>query len=339
MKYTPVGVDIAKHLIQVHFINEHTGEVVDKQVRRQDFMTFFSNREPCLIGMEACGGSQYWARELTKLGHKVRLMQGRLVKAFVMGNKNDVMDARAIWMAVQQPGKEIAVKTEEQQSVLVLHRSRRQLVKFRTAQINALHGTLLEFGETIHKGRAAIDRELPAALERMKTKLPPYLINVLEDQYNRLSELDTLIDGLEKQLTSVARQNETCQRLMEIPGVGPLIATAAVATMGEASAFKSGREFAAYVGLVPKQTGSGGKVRLLGISKRGDTYLRTLFIHGARAASLVAKEPGPWITELKKRRPTGVAIVAMANKLARTIWAIAAHGRAYDKNHVSIRPY
>ncbi|EGD2776968.1 transposase, partial [Salmonella enterica] len=141
MKYTPVGVDIAKHLIQVHFINEHTGEVVDKQVRRQDFMTFFSNREPCLIGMEACGGSQYWARELTKLGHKVRLMQGRLVKAFVMGNKNDVMDARAIWMAVQQPGKEIAVKTEEQQSVLVLHRSRRQLVKFRTAQINALHGT------------------------------------------------------------------------------------------------------------------------------------------------------------------------------------------------------
>lgn len=173
MKYTPVGVDIAKHLIQVHLINEHTDEVVDKQVSRQDFMTFFSNREPCLIGMEACGGSQYWARELTKLGHKVRLMQGRFVKAFVMGNKNDVMDARAIWMAVQQPGREIAVKTEEQQSVLVLHRSRRQLLKFRTAQINALHGTLLEFGETIHKGRAAMDRELPAALERLKTKKPP----------------------------------------------------------------------------------------------------------------------------------------------------------------------
>lgn len=313
MKYTPVGVDIAKHLIQVHLINEHTGEVVDKQVSRQGFMTFFSNREPCLIGMEACGGSQYWARELTKLGHKVRLMQGRFVKAFVMGNKNDMMDARAIWMAVQQPGRKIAVKTEEQQSVLVLHRSRRQLVKFRTAQINALHGTLLEFGETIHKGRAAMDRELPAALERLKTKLPPYLTNVLEDQYSRLIELGTLIDGLEKQLISVARQNETCKRLMEIPGVGPLIATAAVATMGEASAFKSGREFAAYVGLVPKQTGSGGKVRLLGISKRGDTYLRTLFIHGARAASLCAKEPGPWITELKKRRPTGVAIVAIAN--------------------------
>lgn len=338
MKYIPVGVDIAKHLIQVHFVNEHTGEVVDKQIRSKDFLAFFSNREPCLIGMEACGGSQHWARELEKLGHKVRLMQGRFVRAFVMGNKNDVMDARAIWMAVQQPGKAIAVKTEEQQSVLVLHRSRRQLVKFRTAQINALHGILLEFGETIHKGRAAMSRELPDALERLKTKVPPYLITVLEDQYHRLNELDSLIEGLEKQLISVARQSETCKRLMDIPGVGPLIATAAVATMGEASVFKSGREFAAYVGLVPKQTGSGGKVRLLGISKRGDTYLRTLFIHGARAVSLCAKEPGPWITGLKKRRPTSVAIVAMANKLARTVWAIAAHERKYDKNHVSIRP-
>ncbi|HAG7092732.1 TPA: IS110-like element ISEc11 family transposase [Escherichia coli] len=339
MKYTPVGVDIAKHVIQIHFINEHTGEVVDKQLRRQDFLTFFGNREPCLIGMEACGGSQHWARELTKLGHKVRLLQARFVKAFVMGNKNDVMDARAIWMAVQQPGKEIAVKTEEQQSVLVLHRTRMQLVKFRTAQINALHGTLLEFGETIHKGRAAMEREFPEALERMKERLPPYLIMVLENQYNRLNELDSLIEDIEKQLTSVARQNETCKRLLDIPGVGPLIATAAVATMGEASAFKSGREFAAYVGLVSKQTGSGGKVRLLGISKRGDTYLRTLFIHGARAVALVAKEPGPWITELKKRRPASVAIVAMANKLARTVWAISAHDRKYDRNHVSIRPY
>lgn len=339
MKYIPVGVDIAKHLIQVHFVDEHTGEVVDKQVRRQDLLTFFSNRKPCLIGMESCGGSQHWARELTKQGHQVRLMQGRFVKAFVMGNKNDVMDARAIWMAVQQPGKAIAVKTEEQQSVLVLHRSRRQLVKFRTAQINALHGTLLEFGETIHKGRAAMDKELPAALERMKMKLPQYLISLLEEQYNRLNELDSLIDGIEKQLISVARQSETCKRLMEIPGVGPLIATAAVASMGEARAFKSGREFAAYVGLVPKQTGSGGKVRLLGISKRGDTYLRTLFIHGARSASLLAKDPGPWITELKKRRPAAVAIVAMANKLARMVWAITANNRQYDKNYVSVRPY
>ncbi|WP_208952466.1 IS110 family transposase [Rahnella sp. ChDrAdgB13] len=339
MKYTPVGVDIAKHLIQVHFIDEHSGEVVDKQIRSEDFLVFFSNREPCLIGMEACGGSQHWARELTKQGHSVRLLQARFVKAFVMGNKNDVMDSRAIWMAVQQPGKTISVKTEEQQAILALHRMRRQLVKFRTAQINALHGMFLEFGETVRKGRTSLDKAVPVVLERLRDRLPPFLIALLEEQHCRLSDLDKQIDGIEKQLKAVATQNETCKRLLEIPGVGPLIATAAVATMGEASTFKSGREFSAFVGLVPKQTGSGGKVKLLGISKRGDTYLRTLFIHGARAASLVAKEPGPWITELKKRRPTSVAIVAMANKLARTVWAIAAHNRKYEKNHVSVRPY
>lgn len=184
-----------------------------------------------------------------------------------------------------------------------------------------------------------MEREFHEALERLKERLPPYVISALENQFNRLNELDLQIDDIEKQLTSVAKQNETCKRLLDIPGVGPLIATAAVATMGETSAFKSGREFAAYVGLVPKQTGSGGKIRLLGISKRGDTYLRTLFIHGARAAALLTKEPGPWIIELKKRRPASVAIVTMANKLARTVWAIAAHGRKYDRNHVSIRPY
>jgi transposase len=173
--------------------------------------------------MEACGGSQHRARELTKQGHKVRLLQARFVKAFVMGNKNDVMDARAVRMAVQQPGKEIAVKTEEQQSVLVLHRSRRQLVKFRTAQINALHGTLPEFDETIHKGRAAMEREFPEALERLKERLPPYVISVLESQFNRLNELDLQTDDIEKQLTSVARQNETCRRWRIFPALDHLL--------------------------------------------------------------------------------------------------------------------
>ncbi len=339
MKYTPVGIDIAKHLMQVHFIDEHTGEVVDKQIKRDALLEYFSNRELCLIGMEACGGSQYWARELEKLGHTVRLLQGKFVKAFVMGNKNDVMDARAIWMAVQQPAKAVAVKSEEQQAVLSLHKMRRQLVKFRTAQINAIHGLLLEFGETLHKGRASLDKAMPEVLERMREKLPPFLICQIEDQYRRLSDLDTQIDGIEKQLAAWAKQNEACQRIMKIPGVGPLVATAAVATMGDAGAFRSGREFAAYLGLVPKQSGTGGKVRLLGISKRGDAYLRTLFIHGARAAALVAKEPNPWITELLKRRPNSVAVVAMANKIARTVWALVAHDRTYEKNHVSVRPF
>lgn len=339
MKLTPFGVDIAKHVIQVHFIDEFTGEVVDKQIKRVNFLEFFSNKPPSLIGMEACGGSQHWARELEKLGHKVRLLPGKFVKAFVMGNKNDVMDARAIWMAVQQPCKSVAVKNEEQQAILSLHRMRNQLVKFRSAQINALHGLLLEFGETLGKGRSALDQSMPIVLERLSHKLPPFLLRQIEDQHQRLKDYDDQITNIERQLAAWAKQDDVCKRLMKIPGVGTMVATAAVSVMGDAGAFKSGREFASYVGLVPRQTGTGGKVKLLGISKRGDTYLRTLFIHGARSAATLQKEPGQWITELKQRRPACVAIVAMANKLARTVWAIAAHDREYEKDYVSVRPY
>ncbi len=190
MKHTPFGVDSAKHLMQIHFVDEYTGELIDKQLRRQDFLTFFSNREPCLIGMEACGGAHYWARELRKLGHEVRLLKARFVRAFRMGNKNDVQDARAIWLAVQQPGKSVAIKNEEQQAILSLHRMRYQLVKFRTAQINSLHGLLLEFGETVHKGRASLDKAMPEVLERLREKLAPFLLKLLEEQYHRLSEID-----------------------------------------------------------------------------------------------------------------------------------------------------
>ncbi|CDH18775.1 transposase [Xenorhabdus bovienii str. kraussei Quebec] len=339
MKYTPVGVDIAKYLMQIHFVDEYTGEIIDKQLRRRDFLTFFSNRDPCLIGMEACGGAHYWARELKKLGHGVHLLQAKFVKAFRLGNKNDVMDARAIWMAVQQPGKPVAIKNEEQQTILSVHRMRNQLVKFRTAQINALHGLLLEFGETVHKGRASLNKAIPEVLERLRITLSPFLISLIEEQYYRLSELDNEIDGLEKQLTEWAKQNADCQRIMKIPGVGVLIATAAIATMGDPTAFRSGREFSAYLGLVPRQTGTGGRVKLLGISKRGDTYLRTLFIHGARVATLCTRTPPLWVSELKKRRPVSVAIVGMANKLARTVWALIAHQREYEKDYVSVRPY
>ncbi|MDE9488224.1 IS110 family transposase [Xenorhabdus bovienii] len=339
MKYTPVGVDIAKYLMQIHFVDELSGELIDKQLRRRDFLTFFSNRQPCLIGMEACGGAHYWARELRKLGHEVRLLQARFVRAFRMGNKNDVQDARAIWMAVQQPGKSVAIKNEEQQAILSLHRMRYQLVKFRTAQINALHGLLLEFGETVHKGRTALDNTMPEVLDRLREKLAPFLLSLLEEQYHRLSEIDVQIAQVEDQLNAWAKQNADCQRIMKIPGVGVLIATAALATMGDPHAFRSGREFSAYLGLVPKQTGTGGRVKLLGISKRGDVYMRTLFIHGARVAVLLTKTPLPWVTELKKRRPVCVAIVGMANKLARTVWALVAHQREYKKDYVSVRPY
>nr|WP_275360784.1 IS110 family transposase [Xenorhabdus bovienii] len=240
MKFTPFGVDIAKHLMQIHFIDEYTGELIDKQLRQNDFLTFFSNRQPCLIGMEACGGAHYWARELRKLGHEVRLLQARFVRAFRMGNKNDIQDARAIWLAVQQPGKSVAVKNEEQQVILSLHRMRYQLVKFRTSQINALHGLLLEFGETVHKGRASLDKAMPEVFERLRGKLAPFLLGLLEEQYHRLNEIDEQIEQVEKQLIAWAKQNTDCQRIMKIPGIGVLIATATIATMGDSSAFRFG---------------------------------------------------------------------------------------------------
>ncbi|MBY8609290.1 IS110 family transposase [Burkholderia arboris] len=338
MKQMTVGADIAKNVMQLHYIDAETGEIVNKPVKRAVFLEHFANRAPCLIGMEACGGSQYWARKLTAMGHEVKLMPGKFVKAFVMGNKNDAVDAKAIWLAVQHAERSVAVKTETQQAVLGLHRMREQLVKFRTMQINGLRGLLTEYGEVMGKGRAALDKAMPSVLERLVDRLPAILIDTLREQWNGLAELDKQIAGIERRLQMWMREDKACKAIAAIPGVGLLTATAAVATMGDAKTFRSGREFAAWIGLVPKQTGSGGKVQLLGISKRGDTYLRKLLIHGARAVLCLTKEPGPWAEGIRKRRPLNVAIVAQANRIARTIWAILAHDRPYEKGYVSVKP-
>lgn len=338
MKHMTVGADIAKNVMQLHYIDAETGEIVNKPVKRAVFLEHFANRAPCLIGMEACGGSQYWARKLTAMGHEVKLMPGKFVKAFVMGNKNDAVDAKAIWLAVQHAERSVAVKTETQQAVLGLHRMREQLVKFRTMQINGLRGLLTEYGEVMGKGRAALDKAIPSVLERLVDRLPAILIDTLREQWNGLAELDKQIAGIERRLQMWMREDKACKAIAAIPGVGLLTATAAVATMGDAKTFRSGREFAAWIGLVPKQTGSGGKIQLLGISKRGDTYLRKLLIHGARAVLCLTKEPGPWAEGIRKRRPLNVAIVAQANRIARTIWAILAHDRPYEKGYVSVKP-
>jgi len=309
-----VGVDIAKRVFQLHWVEPQTGEIVALQVKREKFLEHFGNRSKSLIGMQACGGSQHWARALQKLGHEAKLLSARMVKPFVVGNKNDAADARGIWMAVQQTGiKAVAVKSEEQQAVLALHRMREQLVKFRTAQINGLRGLLTEYGEVMPQGRAGIKRDIPGALGR------------LSEQIGRI----------ERRLRQWQREDSATQRIAAIPGVGLLSATAAVATMGDAKVFKSGREFAAWLGLLPRQSGTGGRVRLLGISKRGDKYLRTLLIHGARAVLTHSKSPPEWLTELLKRRPKNVAVAALANKMARTIWALTAHEPAYQSGYVS----
>jgi transposase len=333
-----VGVDVAKQVFQVHYVDRETGGIVNKAIKRAKFLEFFANRAACLIGMEACGGAHHWARQLTQMGHEVRLMPAEFVKAFNIRNKNDAADARAIWLAVQQPGKPVAVKTEMQQVMVALHRMREQLVKFRTMQVNGLRGLLTEYGEVMSKGRAKLDKEIPAVLGRIAERLPAALIDTLREQWNGLAKLDEQIAEIERRMREWKKEDKAVKAISEIPGVGLLTATAAVAMMGDPKAFSSGREFAAWAGLVPKQTGSGGKVNLHGISKRGDMYLRTLLIHGARSVLTHAKEPGEWIEQMKKRRPPNVVIVALANKMARTIWAVLAHDRPYQKGYVSVKP-
>lgn len=272
MQLTPVGIDIAKAVFQVHYVDGETGEIVNKPIKRAKFLEYSANRAPCLIGMEACGGAQHWARALTRIGHHVRLIPAEFAKAFNIRNKNDAADARAIWLAVQQPGRPVAVKTEAQQAVLALHRMRQQLVKFRTMQINSLRGLLTEYGEVMAKNRSALDRAIPAVLARVAERLPAVLIDTLREQWHGLRKLDEQIVEIERRLRQWMKEDQAVNAITAIPGVGVLTATAAVATMGDAKAFRSGREFAAWIGIVPKQTGSGGKVNLLGISKRGDTY-------------------------------------------------------------------
>lgn len=338
MNSIPVGVDIAKSVIQVHWVDPKTGEVVNKPIKRDKFLEYFANRPACLIGMEACGGAHHWARQLTKIGHQVKLMPPKFVKAFNIGNKSDPVDARAIWMATQIPSKAVAIKSEEQQAVLALHRMRQQLVKFRTMQINSLRGLLAEYGEVMARSREGLDKAIPAVLAKLSERLPAILIDTLRAQWNGLTVLDRQVTEIEQRLRLWMKEDRASTTIAAVPGVGLLTATAAVATMGEATAFRSGREFAAWLGLVPRQTGSGGKVQLLGISRRGDTYLRTLLIHGARSVLRHPEKAGAWIEQLAKRRPFNVVVVALANKMARTIWALLAHNRQYQKEYISSKP-
>jgi transposase len=334
-----VGLDIAKHVFQLHTVDMGTGEIVNIQIKRAKVLEHFANKSACLIAIEACGGAHHWARELTVLGHRVRLLHAKAVRPFVSGNKTDATDARAIWLAVQQPGiKFVGIKTATQQATLTLHRQRELMMKMRNMQTNALRGLLYEFGATFAKGRKALFKDVEQALEQLSAQLPQMVRDSLREQVTRIKAMSEDILAIEKRLGLQLKADPQMQRIAQMPGVGLLTATAAIATMGEASAFKSGREFCAWLGLVPSQTGSGGKVRLGGISKRGDTYLRTLLIHGARSVLNHAKEPGPWLEQIKQRRPANVVVVAQAAKMARTIWAVTAKEQDYQRGFQSIRP-
>lgn len=330
MKHNVIGMDIAKNVFQIHAVDGKTGEIERIKLRRSEVLPFFANRTPALIAMEACGGAHWWARQLSQLGHEVCLLPAKAVRPFVLRNKTDAADARAIWTAVQQPEmKNVAIKTEHQQSILALHRMRAQLLKFRHMQTNAIRGLLLEFGQTVPEGYPALCKTLPALLALLEGQLPAMLIDSLREQWRRVQSLDDEMALLEGRLKQAMAESPACRAIAEIPGVGLLTATAAVATMGNAGNFRNGREFAAWLGLVPRQTGTGGRIRQLGISKRGDAYLRTLLMHGAR--SIIARRKySDWVAGLLARRPYSVAIAAIANKLARTIWSVLAHGKRYE---------
>ncbi|QRR05196.1 IS110 family transposase [Burkholderia sp. MS455] len=330
MEPTTIAIDLAKRVFQIHFVDPD-GRIHSKVLKRDQMLPFFANRPAARIVMEACGSAHHWARQLTALGHEVRLVAAQFVRPFVKSNKNDAADAAAIWEASLRPGMRfVAVKSADQQAMLALHRMRQQLVRIRVMQVNQLRGLLYEFGVVLPQGRRPSIQAAQAAIATLTDQLPGMLIDSLRDQLSRLHLLDDQIQRIEQRIIGWRRGDEACRRISEIPGVGPLTATAAVSVIGQAQTFRSGREFAAYLGLVPRQNGSGGKVRLGGISKRGDVYLRTLLIHGARAVISSSKHLPAHMRDLLARRPTNVVAVALANKMARTIWALLAYGRTYQ---------
>ena len=338
MNVTTYGLDLAKRVFQVHWVEMDTGELKRKTLARAEVAAFFAHRPPGIVAMESCGSAHYWGRVLSGLGHEVRLIAAQFVRPFVKTNKTDAADAEAIWETAQRPGMRfVALKSEEQQAVLSLHRMRAQLVKIRGMQSYQVRSLLYEFGVVTGQGFAALKVKAAAVLGQPDGCPVPELLRVeLLSQLQGLQSLTERIEALERRIGSWQRRESDCARLAAIPGVGRLTATAVVATVADARSFRSGREFAAFLGLVPRQSGTGGRVKMLGISKRGDPYLRTLLIHGARSVMLSQSRADrvmdPWLKEVLARRPKNVAIVAMANKMARTIWALLAHGRSFDPN-------
>ncbi len=334
-KITLIGLDLAKSVFQVHGVDAEGNTVLKKRLTRTQMGEFFAQQEPCLVALEACGSAHYWARQLAPFGHPPRLIPPQYVKPFVKTNKNDAADAAAIATAARQPDMPmVTVKSPDQQAVLSVHRARDGLVKSRTALCNQIRGLLTEFGVVLPVGAHQLQSRVPALLEEGENDLPDLLRQSIQRLYEHLKHLAQEIEQCEAMITAWQRQNDASQRLAAIPGVGVLTATAIVATVGDARQYRNGRQFAAALGLVPKQYSSGNKQRLQGISKRGDGYLRQLLIHGARTVwRFRQKAPDfeqTWLGRLAKRRPTNVALVALANKRARTLWAMLAHGRTYD---------
>jgi transposase len=333
MQISTIGLDIAKNVFQVHGIDSNEKVVVRKQLRRSQILAFFKALPPCLVGIEACATAHYWARELTKLGHRVRLMPAKDVKAYVKRNKNDAADAEAICEAVRRPTMRfVQVKSAEQQGQLMLHRTRDLLMRQRTQVINALRAHMAELGIVAAQGRDGIKELLKIIAREEDARLPVDAHTSLVVLAAQLQALQTMIRSIEKRIVVQHRSNEASRRLQTIPGIGIIGATAIAATVPDPKVFRSGRDFAAWIGIVPREGSTGGKQKLGPISKQGDQYLRRILVVGAHAVLKRARlhpEQYPWLTKLLARKPFRVVAVALANKMARIAWALLAKGRTY----------
>jgi transposase len=334
MDVTTIGFDLAKSVFQVHGVDASGEVVMRRQLLRRQVLPFFRKQPPCLVGMEACATAHHWAREIAALGHEVRLMPPRYVKPYVKRNKNDAADAAAICEAVTRPTMRfVAVKSAEQQSVLMLHRTRELMVRQRTMLVNAMRAHLAEFGIVAPVGLPQVKALLAVIGDEDDERISPLARRCLQGLVRQLMSLEREITAAERRIHAWHRSNEVSRRLESIPGIGPITASALAATITDPSLFRSGRELAAWIGLVPRQASTGGKERLGRISKQGDPYLRWLLVAGSMTVIRHAKRRGtanPWLAELIARKPTKVAAVALANKLARVAWALLRDGGTYQ---------
>jgi transposase len=333
---TTIGLDIAKSVFQVHGVDADGRVVIRRQLKRRYVLAFFQKLPPCLVGIEACASSHHWSRELQALGHTVRLMPPAYVKPYVKRQKNDASDAEAICEAVTRPNMRfVATKTPEQQSCLMLHRTRHLFIRQQTAVINAIRAHLSEFGIVAPIGRNGVEELLNVVANPSDKRVPELARACLSALGAQLRRFKEQVLEFDRMINAWHRSNATSKRLDDAPGIGPVLATALVATVADPKAFRSGRNFSAWIGLVPKQHSSGGKDRLGHISKQGDRYLRSLFVAGALAVIRYAKIHGtkhrPWLTALLARRPTKIAAIALANKIARMAWAMMAKGERYKE--------